>query len=497
MTRRDLLSHLPVLFLLVLLLRAFGFHFGVTDNDETDFLIIAKVMQQGGLPYVDAFDHKPPLLYALYLPSTWHMWPMQLLAVFWVTATAVVLGLAAERLRQGAGIAAAYLCVILSACNTLSVNAELLLNLPAAVALYFLIAEREFAFGLAVGIASLIKHQAGILLLAAAPRPRRWPLVAAGFVIPWALAVAVYAHHLDAFWEWNITRNLHYSSQGTVTGWLLRFLEGHFGYGLGAAPLPWYLAIRNSKSHRGLAIALFATIIPVSLGGRFYNHYYMQFIPPLSLLAAVPLTDLLRAPTAAERTPRRLMLALLVAPVLVTQIVHVARNGDYPSQESRSLAVAEWLRSNSDPSDRVVIYGHFTPIYQMARRMPGSRYLHTSSLYGNFDATQGNFVAHVSRRDEDALISDLRTKRPKFFLDTSTADIKGWSKLPLSLAPELARVVNELYEPVASPAGVTVYRLRSSAGSTSSAAHKQVTSPMSATMPNDRSAPLWARSSEL
>jgi hypothetical protein len=476
--------HLPALFLLALCLRAAGFWFGVTDNDETDFLLVARTIRMGGLPYVDIFDHKPPLLYALYLPSTWKMWPMQLVAVVWVTATAYILSRAAERLRPGSGVAAAYLCILVSACNTLSVNAELLLNLPAAAALYFLVADRDFACGLLVGLASLIKHQAGILLVApAVTRPRRLPLVAAGFALPWLVAAAVYAHHLDAFWEWNITRNLHYSSQG---GWFPRFLAGTFGYGLGAAPLVWYLALRHLKSHRGVAAALIATVIPVSLGGRFYNHYYLQFVPPLCLLAAAPLLPIWRR-----------ALPLLIAPVLVTQIVHLARNGDYPSQEPHALAAAAWLRANSRPTDKLVVYGHFTPLYQMAERMPGSRYMHMSTLFGNFDATQltADFHPQVSRADEAALIADLEKNRPEFFADTSKANLKGWSRLPMP--PDLARAVDKLYEPVASPADIALYRLRASAGSTSSAAHRQVTSPMSATQPNERSAPLWARSSEL
>jgi hypothetical protein len=492
-TSRPLHRYLPALFGTVFLLRALGLYFGVTDNDETDFLVIAKVMQHGGLPYVDVFDHKPPLLYALYLPSTWQLWPMQLLAIFWVTATAYVLGRTAERLSPGSGVAAMFLCALVSACNTLSVNAELLLNLPAALALYFLVAQNDFACGFFAGVASLIKHQAGILLVAplmTMTRPRKLPLVLSGFVLPWLGAAAVYHAHLGAFWEWNITRNLHYGSQGG--GWVWRFVAGTFGYGLGAAPLAWWLALRNLRQHRGLAALLLATVIPVSLGGRFYNHYYLQFVPPLALLAAAPLAPL-------WRTRRAVVLALLLAPVAVTQIVHIARNGDYPSQEPHARAAADWLRQHSSPHDRIVVYGHFSPIYQMAERLPGSRYIHTSALYGNYDATQlpANFVAQVSRRDEDALVADLRTNSPEWFVDTSTADIKGWSKLPLSLAPALQRTVDERYEPVASPGGAAVYRLRATAGNTNSAAHKQVISPMSATMPNERKAPLWARSSEL
>jgi hypothetical protein len=472
--------HLPTLFLLVLLLRAAGFFIGVTDNDETDFLLVARVIKAGGLPYVHIFDHKPPLLYALYLPSTWQIWPMQILAVFWLTATAWICGLAAEKLRPGAGVVAAYLCVLVSACNALSVNAELLLNLPAAIALYFLIVERDLECGLFIGMAALIKHQAGILLVAPlVTRPRRMHLVLFGFALPWLAALAIYARHLSEFFEWNLTRNLGYSSQG---GWLVRFLEGTFGYGLGAAPLVWWLAIKNRRAHRGLTIALAATILPIFLGGRFYNHYYLQLVPPLCILASLG-----RFPRARWAT------ALLLLPLAITQIVHFTRH-DYPSEEPRARAVADWLKQNSRPDARVVVYGHFSPIYQMAERMPGSRYIHTSELFGNFDATQlpADFDAarFRSRADEAALVEDLRKQRPEFFVDTSGADIKGWAKLPLRLAPDLEAAVARLYEPVASPGGATVFRLRTSEGSTRSAAHRQVTSPRSATQPNERSAPL-------
>ena len=57
------------LFAIVLVLRGAGLVFGVVDNDETDFLLVGKLISIGGLPYVDAFDHKPPLLYLLFMPS--------------------------------------------------------------------------------------------------------------------------------------------------------------------------------------------------------------------------------------------------------------------------------------------------------------------------------------------------------------------------------------------------------------------------------------------
>jgi 4-amino-4-deoxy-L-arabinose transferase-like glycosyltransferase len=473
----------------VLLLRTVGLVFGVVDNDETDFLLVGKVLSTGGLPYVDAFDHKPPLLYLLFLPSawlTWRLWPMQLVAVVFVTATCLALERAATRWTgvRAAGVAAALGCALATACNVVSVNAELLLNLPASVALWcFVIAEEKprllFACGLAIGLASLIKHQAGILLAAVAlaellpPRRGAWGvlLLMLGFALLWLVAIGLYAAHgqLAAFYEWNLTRNLHYLSHSFGSP-LVRFFLGTVAYGFGAAPLLWRFACRRSRgilgaprTRAGLVLALWLTWIPVSLGGRFYNHYYLQFVPPLCLLAAAPAAALWRMRRRLPRLQRRSALALVLLPVVTALSVHVGRGlaGQYPSQDPRTRAIADWLRAHTRPDERVVVYGHFTPVYQEAERLPGTRYIHTSQLFGNVDAMQLPTDVDATRlrapADEAAFIDDLATRRAQWLVDTSPADIKSWSKLPLAALPSLARYVSAHYRKVASPGGAAVY----------------------------------------
>jgi 4-amino-4-deoxy-L-arabinose transferase-like glycosyltransferase len=474
----------------VLILRAVGLVFGVVDNDETDFLLVGRIMSTGGLPYVDAFDHKPPLLYLLYLPSawlTWSVWPMQLVGVLFLTATCLVLGRAATRWTglHAAGVAAALGCALASAANVVSVNAELLLNLPASIALWcFVLAERKPRFllvcGLAIGLASLIKHQAGILLVALLlaellpPRRASWRVlpIVLGFALPWLFAIGIYAAHgqLAAFYEWNLTRNLHYAGRSFGSP-LARFFLGLSAYGFGAAPLLWILAcrrwrgiLRAGRIRAGLLLALWLTWIPVSLGGRFYNHYYLQLVPPLCLLAAAPAAALWRMRWRLQPSQRRWALGLLLLPVVTAQAIHLGRGlaGQYPSQDRRTRAIADWLRGHTRADERVVVYGHFTPIYQEAERLPGTRYIHTSQLFGNVDAMQlpGDVDAARLRSpdDEAAFIEDLDTRRSEWLIDTSPANIKTWSKLPLTALPSLARYVAAHYQKVASPGGAAVYR---------------------------------------
>src|SRR5262249_52229794 len=148
---------------------------------------------------------------------------------------------------------------------------------------------------------------------------------------------------------------------------------------------------------------------------------------------------------------RQTALALVLLPVMTAQCVHLGRGltGKYPSQEPRTRAIADWLRAHTLPDERVVVYGHFTPIYQEAERLPGTRYIHTSQLFGNVDAMQLPDDVDAARLrapdDEAAFIEDLATRRAQWFVDTSPANIKSWSKLPLAALPSLARYLNAHY----------------------------------------------------
>jgi hypothetical protein len=233
----------------------------------------------------------------------------------------------------------------------------------------------------------------------------------------------------------------------------------------------WILACRRCRRfgaagrvRSGLVFALWLTFIPVSLGGRFYNHYYLQFVPPLSLLAAAPAAALWRARRRMRPSLRHGLVALVLAPVVTTQAIHVGRGlaHRYPSQEPHTRAVAAWLRAHTRADERIVVYGHFTPVYQEAHRLPGTRYIHTSQLFGNVDAMELPAVVDAARLrsldDEAAFIADLEERRAPWLVDTSPANIKSWSKLPLAALPSLARYVAAHYRKVAAPGGVTVYR---------------------------------------
>src|SRR5260370_6509017 len=163
--------------LAVILLRVPGFLFGVLNIDETDFFIIGRRVWEGAIPYVDIVDINPPLAYLAYLPAGiggFSLVPIQLIGVGWLLATCLVLRRAAQLWtgREDVGWFAAIAALIASSCDLPAINTESLFNLPIAGALLFFIrAEKEgrrddLLSGVLISIATMFKHQAGIVLLA-------------------------------------------------------------------------------------------------------------------------------------------------------------------------------------------------------------------------------------------------------------------------------------------------------------------------------------------
>lgn len=485
----------------IALVRSPGLLFGVLNVDETDFLLIARKILAGGLPYVDAVETKPPLVYLLYLPGALagvRMWPMQLLGIGWVFATLWVLKSTADLWtgRSEVGWAAAWLGLLAYCCDVPAVNTELFLNLPVAAALFFFVRAQQRSrsvdwlyCGLCAGLATLFKHQAGILVLALVAA-QLWFQIAdlgthrapardflriawmgTGFVLPWAAALSFYAvrGELSAFWEWNLVRNLSYATNGATGDRLIRAAKAIGVCVIGGTPLPWLLSLsptpgRSDRIRRTLALLLALTWIPVCLGGRFYEHYFLQFVPPLALLGAERAAAVVKNWRTFPRLGQVALSSVALIPPIALLVVGVSfglRNY-YPTQDQRVVALARWLDANSQPMDKLFVWGHFSPIYYLSGREPGTRYLSTSVHMGNFDPhhlpNDFDAAAHRSAVDVKRTLRDLEANKPPWIVDTAPADIHDWAKIPLSKFPELERYVTSKYELVAHPGGTAVYR---------------------------------------
>ncbi len=480
----------------VLLTRLPSFHGAIINIDECDFVLIARMMRTGALPYVGAVDIKPPLTYVVFWAASFFgssVLPARVLAASFLLGT-VFLVRAAARLwtdDDRVGVAAAWVTLIASLCELPWASSETFMNLPVAAALYaFARAHRsrargwDLAAGLAIGGATLFKHQAAVLLPALgaavawtgfsrrdARAFARLALLGAGFAVPWATTIGLYAAlgHLPELVDWVFRRNFGYV--GNVHAGVASRV-GAVAFAVGGCVLLHGLALREAARVRrdpvglGYGLALLLTWVGVSLGGRFYQHYFLQFGPVLGLLAARPLSALLEGWGALAPRRRGVVVALLALPVVAWAAYGLVRIPlrDYPSQDAKTAIVAAWLRANTAPSDRLFVWGDFTPVYYQADRLPGTRYLMTAVHMGNFDPADlppGFDVAPFrSERDVAATLRDLEANRPGWVVDTAPADIHHWSRVPLEKFPSLRAYIDAHYSEVASPAGARVYRRR-------------------------------------
>lgn len=484
----------------VIVLRAPGFLAGIANIDECDFALFGRMVKAGAVPYLGVADIKPPLTYLAYhvaeaLARGPSFPAVRILGILAILGTGLLLR-AAARAWLGddrAGWAAAWISVLAICCESPAVNSEILMNVPVAAALLFFVrGERsrrpwwDLACGVSIGVAALVKHQAGIALgalglvhlatfaLGKGQRAHafaRGAALALGFAGAWATAavIASSVHDGASFYYWVVTRNLHQIAMARTGS----FLRGGAAVVevLALTAVPWILALRGARRSsdrigRALALLLALTWIPVSLGGRFYEHYFLQFAPPLALLGAAEAVRLLEGWPGIARGRRAAWTFFAIVPVVGSFGYNTGRAllHDYPAQDPRALAVASWLRENTAPDDRVFLWGDYSVIYCLADRLPGTRYMRTAPHVGDFDPGQigKDDLVPVVRSEQDIAqtMADLGANQPRVVVDTSTADLHGWSRFPLSRVAEIDTYVRERYDLVARPAGVAIYLRR-------------------------------------
>ena len=478
----------------VIALRSASFVFDVLNIDEAHFALVGRALLHGGLPYVDAADIKPPFTYLPFalgeLFGRFSLLPVHLFAVPWLFATCLVVRAAARRWTgsEDAGWAAAWIALAASLCEVPSVNAELLMNLPIALALLCAVRSLEsdgrfdLLAGACVGAASLFKHQAAILgvglflgvLLRGRRRVSGSLLLLAGFAAPWALVYGFYAArgHTAELVDWVFLRNFFYAHSASAGAALPRFALST-ATSIGVAAVPWALAVRETlrrspgapEPFRSVTlVSLWLAWLPVSAGGRFYEHYYLQFAPMLALAAAPGLAALVNAPL--PRLRRSALAALSVLPPIGYLGFTFAKGfaGAYPAQDKRVVEVSRWLDQNSRPGESLFVWGDTTQLYYLSGRWPGTRYLNCAVAVGNFDPSHlpesFDVTPYVSARDVDAAVADLERNRVDLIADTSAAPLHDWDRFPLGKVSALAGYVEAHYRLLGAPEGVKVYRRR-------------------------------------
>lgn len=302
-------------------------------NDQQIYLYVADRMLAGEVPYVDAWDQKPPGVFFIYAALR-RLWPHPQVVAIADLAAAVVMtfalvGLGRRTGRPQVGYIAAALALLfghpgLTRIGGVYVRGQCETFIAPAVAVAVLMLARDrrhrrhlLAAGAALGAAFWLKYNALAYALPAmvavvAWRPsapstthnatRELAWVALGFGVVAAAVLSYFAWHraLGELWVSTVLYNLGYSGETYAGG-----LSGALGY-LWAmlidrvrADLLWFLGtlglvallVIDRIRHRQIA-ALAATWLAATIGSILINgardlpQYFVQAVPAFSFAAA-------------------------------------------------------------------------------------------------------------------------------------------------------------------------------------------------------------------
>lgn len=468
---------LPVLAAVALAIRLPSFLHPFWSPDEGYLAVQARILANGGELYETVVDRKPPLLPWLYeaaytLLGDGSVQAMKLLAVAAQFGTAALLAAFARR-RWGdrAGATAGVLFLLISVGfipqDTQALTFEVVILPFTAAAVVCADRGRWGAAGVAVAGAFLTKQTGGVVLVPVlwllwrthGPGPALRPALlrtAAGFAVP--VATAALLTDPAGFLFWTVTGSGAYAF--SLTGSELHVLIRAFVNTLilclccaGVVP-PVARALRTTRRPPGtpltdLWVWFAASAGAVTVGFHFYGHYFLQLLPPITLLATATLRSLRR-----ERLRSVLSVPAWVCALFVVWAVFAPR-----SELVHAERVATAVREHSAPTDRVLVWGMHPQTYRLADRAPASRYL-TAGLLTNFSGGRDGPQVGEAYGVPGAwrvFAEEMRARPPALIVDDSRGKPYGPERLPT-----LRRLLAGQYEPLPGTVEGTVLYVRSS-----------------------------------
>jgi hypothetical protein len=424
------------IFVLLVLLPVSPANMPVAPRDSGVFLYSGWRLVNGGIPYKDVWDQKPPVIFfvnALGLllsgNSRWGVWGLEVLSLFLAGI------LSFKLLNKLFGRLAAILTVFLWMFNLVFIldggNYTTEYALPLQFACFWLAWEvetkdsyrwRSFLIGFLSGILFFTKQNTIGIFIAilvyfvfARVLTGKWKEMLSivlsmlgGFLLVVGLVVCLFLFWgaIQDFWSAAFFYNFIYSAepklsdhlQSLYRGWLLLSRTNLVWFGF----LGWSVAVFTLLIHKLKKIK--STFLPVlvigvmdlpielglvSLGGRLIDHYFITLLPVFSLFTAFFFSVFFQGISAwsAGLSPRMvnsiLVLALLVAlpAVYVKEIKdYVDLTSSYKIDASRSADVINFIEQHTSPHDTVLVMDAEAYINFASQRLSPSEYVYLYPL---------------------------------------------------------------------------------------------------------------------
>ncbi len=467
------------------------------ERDEGEYALMGQLILDGAPPYLEAASMKFPGIYYAYsailavFGQTVTGVHMGLLAVNLLST--VILYLIARPLLGAAGAALAGAAFIIMSADIsvlgLAGHATQFVVLFALAGIWLLQESSRskrrmpllWGSGLCLGVAILMKQSGAFFALfgflwvlygALRRRPISWRRLllesgsmAGGTVLPCAVVLVLMAHQgvFDKFWFWTVDYARAYASEVDLKTGIELFQSGMVPI-IQSNPVIWSIAFAGMiaiwftesgrKAAPFLLVFFLFSFLAVCPGLFFRQHYFVQLLPAAALYAGVALWAIEKAAAKYTAKSKAVQFGILVA------VVAFSLNGVFsmgrvlarltPDQFSRlvyganpfpeSLKVAEYIRKNTKPEDRIAVMGSEPQICFYAHRRPATEHIY---MYGLMEPQP------LALRMQEEMIAQVEKNEPPFlvFATAFTSWLPPYESGGKVFA-WMARYINNYYQPV-------------------------------------------------
>lgn len=423
--------HVLLLLFAVSIIRLPSFFFSVFDWDESTFIIVGQSIVDGNMPYVDAWDIKPPLayyVYALFISLFGKsFFSIRLGGILCIYAASILLYKTGQALNNRvAGVIAALFLILFtgSGPSGLSTMTEHILLVPLSLILYLMFTVEidrsvAFAIGVMLGTAILVRTNtvfeslAVFLILSAGflrpgnelfERLKRGAILLMGISLPVLIMGCIYfaGNHLDLLLKTNITAVSNYlGSEASSFPRKFEILFRNIGDNIRLNPLLWmtfflgtlYLAFFRKINNSFLPAALlifFAQILSLFFSSQpFGYHYLIAAMPILSLVSGVALSHWISERKSGRRIYRTVTILIIAAGMFYSLQGNVVKHykkiishivGKQPLFDDSCYRIADFLRINGAENQYIYMVNSCQIVYWLTGSRYPTKYIHPTNL---------------------------------------------------------------------------------------------------------------------
>ncbi len=456
-------------------------------HDQAGYMYMGKVIANGGVPFLDIWDHKNPGLSYIY--SIVYRFGGESIATFrfveflWLAVTIVLFALLVKQLFKKASPTALGICVVYFSLMLAHIDfgtidgggyTESYLLLPNLLAVLLLLKYEKvkrplipIGIGVLLFFSFMIKQSVLLIVVpflyfflatlykktgdwkqAVLPVIKTWSQFSLGFFLPLVLLIVYFyfVGAIPAFIDNTITFNTLYGGGVTV---LTKFLGSVYiahNYTLGF-PITYLLFVfgmivlvtkRTTYSYL-LIVWFIADIIGITSTNKFYGHYYIQVFPVLALIASAAIALLYDEMKNLLKQQRSLVIIAAVPLFFLLFIPYISnpsmayinkwselrRNVIKSNIHTAHPEMLAYVEEHSDPDDFILIWDSAQIyIYLMTNTWSPSSYFH------GIPFSETHAPGYATNDHWLKFKSDVKKNRPKIILINETT-IQGLKANPI------------------------------------------------------------------